>query len=333
MSKNWIEDISLVSGAANVHANRLLKPAHFSGTGLHSGVAVSLDVLPGIEGAGIVFERTDIATNDRNHAQIVARYDNVTDTQFHTLISNAHGVSVSTIEHLMAALSGLAIRDALIRLNGPEVPIMDGSSLPFLRGLLQAGLAIDEQSAHILRVTRPFEIETDTGAIAGFRPADNFKISFEIQYDEAAIGTQSYALDMANGAFLRELADCRTFCRLSEVEALKANGLAKGGSLDNAVVFDGDKILNPEGLRREKESVRHKMLDALGDLSLAGAPIIGEYYGIRAGHSATNALLRAAFAAGDVFERVSVEEHSVAALLPGTKLTQKDIDALQFYAA
>jgi UDP-3-O-[3-hydroxymyristoyl] N-acetylglucosamine deacetylase len=175
------------------------------------------------------------------------------------------------------------------------VPILDGSSLAFVAGFLTAG--IEEQDAPIraVRVLKAVEVR-DGDAVARLEPADMLEIDFSIDFADAAIGVQSRVLNMANGAFVRELSDSRTFCRQSDVDAMRANGLALGGTLDNAVVIDGDRVLSPGGLRHSDEPVRHKMLDALGDLALAGGPILGRYTGVRAGHALTNRLLRALFA-------------------------------------
>jgi UDP-3-O-[3-hydroxymyristoyl] N-acetylglucosamine deacetylase len=249
---------------------------------------------------GIWFRRTDVADLD---AMVPARWDVVTPSRLCTVVENADGVSVSTIEHVMAALAGSAIHNALIEIDGPEVPILDGSSLAFVAGFLTAG--IEEQDAPIraVRVLKAVEVR-DGDAVARLEPADMLEIDFSIDFADAAIGVQSRVLNMANGAFVRELSDSRTFCRQSDVDAMRANGLALGGTLDNAVVIDGDRVLSPGGLRHADEPVRHKMLDALGDLALAGGPILGRYTGVRAGHALTNRLLRALFADPAAFRLV-----------------------------
>lgn len=272
--------------------NTLKSPARFTGLGLHTGLPVRMVVHPAAADHGIRFRRTDVADRD---ALVPALWDAVTPSRLCTVVENADGVSVSTIEHVMAALAGSAIHNSLIEIDGPEVPILDGSSLAFVTGFLAAG--IEEQDAPIraVRVLKAVEVR-DGDAVARLEPADMLEIDFSIDFADAAIGAQSRVLNMANGAFVRELSDSRTFCRQADVDAMRANGLALGGTLENAVVIDGDRVLSPGGLRHQDEPVRHKMLDALGDLALAGGPILGRYTGVRAGHALTNRLLRALFA-------------------------------------
>ena len=265
----------------------------FSGVGLHSGAPVQLRLLPAPADHGIWFERTDIAPADGN--RIPARWDCVVDTRLCSRLGNDSGISVSTVEHLMAALAGCGITNVLVQVDGPEVPILDGSAAPFARAILQAGITPQAAPLRVLRILAPVEV-SEGGATARLEPADEFEIRFEIDFADAAIGRQQKALRMANGAFLRELCDSRTFCREADVTAMRASGLALGGSLENAVVVDGARILSPGGLRHADEPVRHKMLDALGDLALAGAPVLGRYVGLRAGHGITNRLLRQLFA-------------------------------------
>jgi UDP-3-O-[3-hydroxymyristoyl] N-acetylglucosamine deacetylase len=291
----------------------------FVGTGLHSGRLVRMTVRPA-EGGGIRFRRIDVTDRDN---VVPARYDRVSDTTLNTRLTNAAGVSVSTVEHLMAALAGTGVWNAVIDLDGPEVPIMDGSAQRFVQKILQTGITRYPGPMRAIRVLRPVRVEMN-GASASLSPAPVLQIGFEIDFDEAAIGRQARSLEMSNGAFVHELSDCRTFCRRSEVEALQAHGLALGGSLDNAIVVDGAKVLNPGGLRRSDEFVRHKMLDALGDLALAGAPIIGAYRGDRAGHGVTNALLRRLFATHGAWAEVALDAEA-AMMLPGAGLTETDL--------
>lgn len=279
----------------------LVKPAHFNGVGLHSGVAVRMSLLPAPAGHGIVFERADLPPGSN---RIPALWDRVVPSRLCTLIANDDGAEVSTIEHIMAAIAGTGLHNVLIRLDGPEVPILDGSSAEFVAGILEAGIVMQEATLRAIRLTRPVEVR-DGRAVARLEPADHLEIDFHIEFDDAAIGRQEKTLDMANGAFLRELMDSRTFCRQSDVEAMRKGGLALGGTYLNAVVVDGDKVLSPGGLRHEDEAVRHKMLDAMGDLALAGAPLLARYTGNRAGHALTNKLLRALFAQRDAWEWVT----------------------------
>ena len=273
----------------------------FRGHGLHSGRPARLRIRPASVNYGIWFKRVDVdADGSDRDAMIQARWDLVADTRLCTVIRNRDGVSVSTVEHIMAALAGCGVINALVEIDGPEVPIMDGSSRAFAAGIRNAGLVGLRGEARAIRILRPIEVE-DNGRIARLEPANSFEIDFGIDFDDAAIGSQSLTMSLVNGAFVEHLADCRTFCRKAEVEAMQAAGLALGGSLDNAIVVDGDKVLNPEGLRHADEFVRHKMLDAVGDLALAGAPIIGRYVGRRAGHEMNNKVLRALFAQPDAW--------------------------------
>ena len=287
-------------------------PIAFKGVGLHLGRPVRMTIRPASAEYGIWFRRTDVADRD---ALIAARWDSVVDARLCTRIANSAGTEVSTIEHVMAALAGTGVQNALIEIDGPEVPILDGSSAPFVRQILTTGLRHLDAPARALRVLEPVEVR-DGDAVARLLPADELEIAFSIEFEDAAIGRQEKHLTLANGTFVRELSDSRTFCRQADVDAMRENGLALGGDYHNAVVFDGAKILSPGGLRHADEPVRHKMLDALGDLALAGAPILGRYEGHRAGHAMTNKLLRALFACPSAF-RMVVCAPETEARLPG----------------
>ncbi len=272
---------------------------------------------------GIWFRRADILLGD---AMIPARWDAVEQTALCTRVLNDSGVSVSTIEHVMAALAGCGVHNALIEVDGPEVPILDGSAAEFVRGILRAGVIAQGVPARAIEILKPVVVSRGE-ARAELTPDTELRIDFHIDFDDAAIGRQSKALDMANGSFVRELCDSRTFCRRADVDAMRANGLALGGTLDNAVVVDGDTVLTPGGLRHEDEAVRHKMLDALGDLALAGAPIRGCYTGIRAGHALTNELLRVLFADPTAWRFVECTPKQ-AARLPGAGVHAAEIPAV-----
>lgn len=293
------------------------------GAGLHSGRPARLTLRPAPANHGVRFRRVDITDRD---PWIPARYDLVSDTTLNTRITNAAGVSVSTIEHLMAAIAGCGLHNVAIDIDGPEVPILDGSSRRFVREILRVGLRVLDAPLTAWRVRLPVTL-VEGEATASLAPHDGMLISFEIEFPEQAIGHQARDLDMSNGAFVRELSDCRTFCRRYEVEHLQSRGLALGGTLENAVVVDGDRVLNPEGFRRSDECVRHKMLDALGDMSLAGAPLIGAYRGLRAGHGVTNRLLRKLFATPGAVELVEVDA-DMARLLPGYDIRADDLAAV-----
>ncbi len=300
--------------------NTLKTQVTFEGVGLHTGATVRLTLRPAAPGTGIWFRRSDI---ELGNAMIPALWDNVDRTPLCTRLENEAGVSVSTVEHLMAALAGTGVHNVLIDIDGPEVPILDGSSAPFMRGIMRHGVRQQAAPLRAIEILEPVSVEHD-GARATLMPSKGLEISFSIDFDDAAIGQQSKTLDMRNGAFARELCDSRTFCRQADVDAMHEQGLALGGTLENAVVVDGDDVLSPGGFRHTDEAVRHKMLDALGDLALAGAPILGRYEGIRAGHSLTNTLLRALFEAPGAFRVVECDAQ-MAARLPGQGLIPAEI--------
>jgi UDP-3-O-[3-hydroxymyristoyl] N-acetylglucosamine deacetylase len=268
-------------------------PVIFAGVGLHSGAHVRVAVRPAAPDTGIVFLRTDVRDRDN---RIPVSGPAVCNTRLSTVIGNMIGVTVSTIEHLMAALSALNIDNAIVEMDGPEAPIMDGSSEPFVRLLDRAGIKQQDATRRFIEILEPIEVVQGDKS-ARLVPCDRFEVKFEIAFDSAAIGTQSIDLVVTEQSFRDELSDCRTFGFLAEVEALRAMGLARGGSMENAVVIDGDRILNPEGLRRIDECVRHKALDAVGDLYVLGAPLLGRFEGRYAGHALNNDLVRALLAA------------------------------------
>jgi UDP-3-O-[3-hydroxymyristoyl] N-acetylglucosamine deacetylase len=277
-------------------------------------------VRPASADYGVWFRRTDLAGRD---TMVPARWDAVVQSQLCTVIGNPSGVTVSTVEHIMAALAGCGIHNALVEIDGPEVPILDGSAEQFVKAFIGRGLREQVAPVRALRVRAEIEVR-EGEALARLEPSDMLEIAFRIDFDDAAIGRQEKRLAMANGAFVRELCDSRTFCRQQDVDAMRARGLALGGTLDNAVVFEGDRVLSPGGLRHEDEPVRHKMLDALGDLALAGGPILGRYIGVRAGHALTNRLLRALFARSDAWEMVDVGLHATGKL-PGAGVLEVDL--------
>ncbi len=296
----------------------------FSGKGLHSGLAATVTIRPAGANYGIWFSRSDLEVGDR---MIPARWDAVNRSPLCTKLENDAGLQVSTVEHLMAALAGCGIHNALIEIDGPEVPILDGSAAPFVRGIMQRGVRVLPAPVMAFEVLKSVTV-TEGDASATIAPSQTMQIDFEIDFADAAIGYQKKSLVMNNGSFARELCDSRTFCRQADVDAMQANGLALGGnSGENAVVFDGDKVLSPGGLRYADEPVRHKMLDALGDLALAGAPLIGHYTGVRAGHTLTNTLLRALFATPGAVRLVECDTDMVARL-PGFGLVWDEIPAV-----
>ncbi|MGR3452498.1 UDP-3-O-acyl-N-acetylglucosamine deacetylase [Pseudooceanicola sp.] len=303
--------------------NTLKSAVTFSGVALHSGRNVRMVVRPAGPEHGIWFRRTDIDLGD---VMIPAIWDAVSDTTLCTRLTNAAGASVSTVEHVMAALAGCGIHNAMIDVDGPELPILDGSSAPFVRGFLARGVQSQSVPVRAIEILRPVEV-TVGAASARLEPATRPEITFRIEFEDAAIGMQEKSLVMSNGSFVRHLCDSRTFCRNADVEAMRARGLALGGTTENAVVVEGDRILSPGGLRHADEPVRHKMLDALGDLALAGAPILGRYTGLRAGHGVTNRLLHAVFADPAAFRMVTCDP-VLDARLPGSGISRAEIPAV-----
>ena len=293
------------------------------GIGLHKGVEVSLKINPSAAQYGIWVRRTVITTKDN---MIAAHYLNVSESELCTTLSNESGATISTVEHLMAAFAGCGIQNALVEVDGPEIPIMDGSSDWFVRKIISVGTKQLIEPLRVIHVKKEISVETDN-SYASITPFRELSISFEIDFEDEAIGYQKKSLNMANGSFVKELCNSRTFCRNSDVEVMKKNGLALGGSLDNAIVVSGEKVLNPEGFRYKDECVRHKMLDVLGDLALAGVPIIGAFKGSKSGHSLTNKLLRKLFSDSSAFE-MTVCSEKTASVLPGVGIVKDDLPSL-----
>lgn len=303
-----------------VHQATVAGPVRFAGIGLHTGQPVGLVVLPAQAGQGIVFRRTDVTNAN---PVVPARWDHVIISPLNTRIANLAGVSVSTIEHLMAALAGTGVHNAVIEIDGPEVPIMDGSAAAFVRGLVASGLRMLPAPLEVIEILREVRV-THGLASAALVPATTLQIDFTIEFEDVAIGRQQLSRSMANGTFVRDFCDSRTFCRQADVATMRAQGLALGGTLDNAVVVEGDRVLTPGGLRHKDEAVRHKMLDALGDLATVGLPILGRYTGERAGHALTNQLIHALFTTPDAYRRV-ICTRAIGARLPGQGVGPADL--------
>ena len=270
----------------------LAGPAVCAGVGVHSGRRVRMAIRPAAAGSGVVFVRSDLAGVDN---RIAVSGEAVTRTQLNTEVSNRSGVSVSTIEHLMAAFAALEVDNVIVEVDGPEVPIMDGSALPFVQLLDRAGRRTQDQPRRYLELLAPVEI-VDGSKSAALRPADGFEVAFEVAFPCAAIGRQAVDLRISERVFRDQLASARTFGFVQEVEALRALGLARGASMENAIALDGDRILNPEPLRFPDEFVRHKALDAIGDLYVLGMPLIGRFETRCGGHALNNVLVRALLA-------------------------------------
>lgn len=283
------------------HQSTLAQPAQVEGVGVHSGAPVRVTIRPAAADRGYVFVRTDLEGDDQ---AIAAKAETVANTMLATVIGNAAGVTVSTIEHLMATFAGLGVDNAVIEIDGPEMPILDGSAAGFVAAIDGAGLAEQAAPRRYLQILSPIEVG-GPGKWAALVPAEAFEMSVEIIFDAPAIGRQRLELVVDPQRFRAEIADARTFGFIAEVEQLRAAGYGRGASLENTIVVDGDRLLNPEGLRRPDEFVRHKTLDALGDLALLGAPIIGRYEASCGGHALNNALVRAVLDRPDAWRFVT----------------------------
>jgi len=277
-----------------------------TGIGLHSGEKSSMTMHPAPADTGIVFERMDL----HNGARLFpARYDFVSDTFLCTTLTNASGATLATVEHVMAAFSGCGIDNVRIEVNNPELPIMDGSASPFVFLIECAGIETLEAARRAVRVTKPVTVQ-DGDKRASLVPLDGRQVSCEIVYDNERIARQRASVMLTSETFKREVSRARTFGLMEDVAGLQANGLALGGSLDNAVVVSGGKILNEGGLRFDDEFARHKVLDAIGDLALAGAPLIGSFDGYCSGHALNIQLLKALFADDDAWTWTELYDES-----------------------
>ena len=296
--------VDLAVPPRNDHRERtLVAPAICAGVGVHTGQRVRLAIRPAPTGTGIVFVRTDITDRDN---RILVSGDAVVDARLNTMIENAAGVRLSTIEHLMAAFCALGVSNVIVEVDGPELPILDGSALPFVRLLDRAGFRRQQAPVRYIQILEPIHV-TDGDKHAALYPCDRYEMRFEIDFDNAVIGNQVVDFIVDEQTFRDEIMSARTFGFAHEVEALRQAGLARGGSLENAVVIDGDEILNPGGLRMEREFVRHKALDAIGDLYVMGAPLLGRYEGYKPGHAVNNLLVRALLNAPHAWREVVLE--------------------------
>jgi UDP-3-O-[3-hydroxymyristoyl] N-acetylglucosamine deacetylase len=271
------------------------------GIGLHCGQPVTMVLRPAPPDSGIVFRRLDAG------AEIRASWTSTTESSLSTVLSNGEGIQIGTIEHLMAALAGSRVDNAVVELDGPEVPIMDGSAAPFTLMIERAGIVAQDAVRRAFKVLKPVWVSAN-GASAALLPEHGFSMSFEIDFDNPLIRRQDISLNFEPGTFKAELAPARTFGLLDDWPRLKAAGLARGGSLDNAIVVSGNRVLNDGGLRFADEFVRHKLVDALGDLYLAGGPIIGHFQGVRSGHALTRRLVAALFADEDAWCDTTIVE-------------------------
>ena len=279
-----------------------------TGVGLHTGEKVYMTLRPAAVDTGVVFRRIDL----EQPVEIRATAENVGDTSLSTTLIE-HGVRVATVEHLLSAFAGLGIDNAYVDLSAPEVPIMDGSAGPFVFLLQSAGIAEQNAAKRFIRVRKPLFIEQED-KWARFDPFEGFKVSFEIEFDHPVFKkhTQQATVDFSTTSFVKEVSRARTFGFMRDYEMLRERNLARGGSLDNAIVVDDYRIVNEDGLRYEDEFVKHKVLDAIGDLYLLGHSLIGAFSGYKSGHALNNALLRALLADREAWEMVTFEEEEKA---------------------
>jgi UDP-3-O-[3-hydroxymyristoyl] N-acetylglucosamine deacetylase len=279
------------------------------GVGVHTGILSTLTLLPAPEGTGVVFRRTD---HPGIAGVVPARYDRVTDTRLGTTIGNVYGVKIHTVEHLMAAIVGCGVTNVICEIDGPEVPIMDGSAAPFVFLLECAGLVHQAAPQRAVRIRETVRVE-DGDKYAELSPGMGFSAELEIAFENCpVIDRQFYSFDLEPASFKAELARARTFGFRHEVEYLQSQGHALGGSLTNSIVVDGDRIMNEGGLRYSDEFVRHKLLDVVGDMSLAGAPIFGTFRGFKTGHALNNRLLRELFGRRSAWEMVTLHARRTA---------------------
>ncbi|QEY25303.1 UDP-3-O-acyl-N-acetylglucosamine deacetylase [Neisseria zalophi] len=281
----------------------LAKSIHVTGVGLHSGERVALTLHPAAENSGISFRRTDLV-GEQNDVIPLTPYL-INDTRLSSTIVTENGVRVGTIEHIMSALAAYGVDNVLIELNAPEIPIMDGSSLPFIYLLQDAGIIDQKAQKRFLKVLKTVEIK-ETGKWVRFTPYNGFKVTLTIEFDHPVFNRSNptFEIDFAGKSYIDEIARARTFGFMQEVELMRSHNLGLGGNLSNAIVIDDTDVLNPEGLRYPDEFVRHKILDAIGDLYILGHPIIGAFEGYKSGHAINNALLRAILADETAYEWV-----------------------------
>lgn len=291
----------------------LRSQATVTGIGVHSGTPVSLTLGPAPIDTGIVFVRTGLDGCDR---EVKAAFNSVTATELATVLGDRNGPLVSTAEHVLAALCGMGIDNALIEIDGPEVPIMDGSAAPFVAAIDQAGILTQSAARRYIQVLKPVQVAIGR-SVGELRPnSSGFQVEVEVDFANAVIGRQAYHFELSPERFRREIARARTFGYMSDVARLWSAGYALGSSFENSLVFDEERLLNPEGLRYADECVRHKVLDAIGDLALAGLPMLGTYRSVRGGHKLNHAVLTALMAdrtAWRVVEGETVRRPRVAA--------------------
>jgi len=282
------------------------KEIELSGVGLHSGQKVSINIKPSDPNTGIVFKRIDIKENNI----VFPNFSNVSNTSLNTTISNEFGVKVSTIEHLMGALFGLGIDNAFIEINNEEVPILDGSAKEFIRKIIAAGFQVSNSPIKIIKINKEIEFKDGKRKISILPSKLSLDIDFQLKYENPIIGNQRNKINVYEDD-LQEIFDSRTFCLYEDIEKIKKNGLAKGGSLENAIVVQDKKILNPEGLRNSMEFVNHKILDCIGDLYTCGYRMVASIKCSQGGHYLTNQLLRKVFSNKENFSIIEIQERNL----------------------
>ncbi len=295
-----------MKGFIGARQTTLASEISLTGTGVHSGAPVSIGLYPADGDSGLRFL---LSNGDAESTEIAADQRWVTGVTLCTVLGDGNGASVATVEHLLAALHGLGVDNALIEIDSPEVPIMDGSAASFVEAIDEVGLVELDSPRRFLKVLKPITVE-DGGAYGELTPHNGFHLDVEIEFDTPLIGQQRIEIDINPGSFRRELSRARTFGFMKDVERLWAAGLALGASLDNTVAIGEDRVINREGLRYSDEFVRHKALDAVGDLALAGAPILGAYRSKRGGHRLNSLVLKAMFADAEAWTLVEAPRPS-----------------------
>ena len=295
------------------------KSINLKGVGLHSGLEANLTIKPAEPNTGIIFKRTDLKSENT----IIPNIFNVSNAAFCTTISNESGASVSTIEHLMGALYGMGIDNAIVEIDNKEIPILDGSAKLFVEAISKSGIKSSDAAIKIIKIEKTIEFQDGKKTISIEPTKISLDIDFELKYENDLIGTQRNVVKIFESD-LTEIYNSRTFCLFEDIDKLKKMGLAKGGSLDNAIVVKDDEILNEKGLRNEKEFVNHKILDCLGDLYLAGYKIIGKLTCSQGGHKLTNQLLRKVFSDNSNYSLFEIKEKN----LPHTLLNRNQLKSI-----
>ena len=291
----------------------------FSGIGLHSGEEVNLSIKPAVPNTGIIFKRVDLSQNNL----IYPSFEKVSNTSLNTTISNEHGVQVSTIEHLMGALFCSGVDNALIEIDNVEVPILDGSAKNFIEKIFLTGLEVSSTPIKIIKINKKVEFSDGDRSISIEPSKLSLDIDYELKYDNQLIGNQKNKINVYEDD-LNDIFNSRTFCLYEDIERIKKNGLAKGGSLDNAIVVKGAKVLNDQGLRNDKEFVNHKILDCIGDLYTSGHRLLAKIKCVQGGHYLSNKLLRKVFDNNDNFSIIEIKEKT----LPHTYIKKNQLKSI-----